>query len=701
MIAALLSVFVMPSNAPHILKHVIPTQVESNHPALSMETTRGGLWASVSPKVGPTFVPSSVGMTDAQTPTQLGNANTEPGLTVWVYDVDGKIERHPMVGEGQVPNAYTILKTLDVVDGFESQEGQIKDSFIGRAFGWLRVPASGKYKMRLTCDDGAKLILGGRQILDTERGSAFTDETSLQLTKGDYTVEIPFYEDGGNFKLKLEWAKPADEGFSVIPSSALLSEAGQTFVVSPGIKRWFYGTDPRAPGDGRPLDGVHPGFKLETFRPEGFTPAVGGMAFLPDGRLAVCTWDQEGAVHLISGLQSGDVKVSTFAEGLGEPLGIAVIDGDIWVTQKGEVTRLRDTDGDGLADKFDAMAGGWPASHNYHEFTFNLVPKGGKYYLSTSVPLRGGWTYYNPGSAQAYPIPDIPGSILELDAKTGKWSVYATGLRTPNGMGIGVDGELFVCDNQGSWLPCSKLIHVKKGGFYGHQLTPDGTRKADPPALWLPHGEVSNSPSEPVVVPKGIFKGQMLFGDVTYGGIQRAFMEKVDGVYQGAVFRLTQGLEAGVNRLAWGPDGKLYVGGIGSNGNWNHLNHRFGLQRLAPTGKTVFEMLRVKANPDGFTIDFTEPANQSALGRKQTYEIASFRYDPKEFYGGPKVDVERFEPLSVVAAPDGRSVKLNLPPLKPGYVYHFRLVDLKSREGKPMWTTETWYTLNRIPKDKR
>ena len=31
-----------------------------------------------------------------------------------------------------------------------------------------------------------------------------------------------------------------------------------------------------------------------------------------------------------------------------------------------------------------------------------------------------------------------------MDAKTGKWSVFANGLRTPNGMGIGVDGELFV-----------------------------------------------------------------------------------------------------------------------------------------------------------------------------------------------------------------------------------------------------------------
>ncbi|MBC8065523.1 MAG: hypothetical protein H7Y17_11875, partial [Chlorobia bacterium] len=583
-----------------------------------------------------------------------------------------------------------------------SQEGLIKDNYIGRASGWLRIPVAGRYRLRLTCDDGAKLSLGGRQLLDTERVEGFGDELVVELKAADYSLEIPFYEDQGNFNLKLEWQKPGDKEYSVIPSAALLSESGQTPVVGPGVKRWFYDKDPRSPGDGRPLDGVHPSYRLETIRPAGFTPAVGGMAFLPDGRLAVCTWDQEGAVHIVSGLNGPPegVKVSTFAEGLGEPLGIAVIAGDIWVTQKGEVTRLRDTDGDGKADRYDAMAGGWPASHNYHEFTFNLVPKGGKYYLSTSVPLRGGWTYYNPGSEQAYPIPNIPGSILELDAKTGKWSVFATGLRTPNGMGIGVDGELFVCDNQGSWLPCSKLMRIKRGGFYGHQVSPDGKRRADPPALWLPHGEISNSPSEPVLVPDGIFKGQMLFGDVTYGGIQRTCLEKIDSVYQGAVFRFTQGLEAGVNRLAWGPDGKLYVGGIGSNGNWNHLNHRYGLQRLAPTDTKTFEMRRVQANSDGFTIELTESANPADLAKLGTYEVDSFRYEPKELYGGPKLDLERISPLAAIPSKDGRSVKLAFPTLKAEHVYHIRLVGLKSISGRSLWSTETWYTLNRIPRKR-
>lgn len=629
----------------------------------------------------------------------LASRLLDPGLTFWVWDVDGKIERHPVVAEGQVPNAYLVMPTVDIKDGFDSQEGRLVDSFIGKAFGWITFPKAGKYRFRLMCDDGAKLLIDGNAVLDTEKGAGFTDESSGTFTAGAHPIEIPFYEDGGKFALKLEWQKPGDKEFSVVPESALSTESGQTPVVSPGIKRWFYGADPRRAGDGRPLEGVNPGWDLETIRPENFTPAVGGMVFLPSGDLAVCTWDQEGAVYVVKGLQGphDGVKVETFAEGLGEPLGLALIDGDIWVTQKGEVTRLRDTDGDGKADQFDAMAGGWPASHNYHEFTFNLVPKDGKFYLSTSVPLRGGWTYYNRGSEQAYPIPNIPGSVLEMDARTGKWSVFANGLRTPNGMGIGVDGELFVCDNQGSWLPSSKLIHVKKGGFYGHQLSPDGQRKADPPALWLPHGEISNSPSEPVLIKDGVFKGQMFFGDVTYGGIQRTFLEKVGGEYQGCVFRFTQGIEAGVNRLAWGPDGKLYVGGIGSNGNWNHQNHRYGLQRLSPNGKTAFEILRIKVQKDGYIVEFTKPVNPGML-KPSAFEMDTFHYEPSEFYGGSKVDVERVRPTTVVTGSDGLSAKVTMPEMKTGKIVHFRLVGVTSATGEDLWSTESWYTLNKLPK---
>jgi cytochrome c len=123
--------------------------------------------------------------------------------------------------------------------------------------------------------------------------------------------------------------------------------------------------------------------------------------------------------------------------------------------------------------------------------------------------------------------------------------------------------------------------------------------------------KISNSPSEPVLIHEGPYKGQMLHGDVTHGGIKRDFIEKIKGQYQGAVFRFSQGLEAGVNRLRWGPDGALYIGGVGMVGGWSWQEKQYGLQRMQYNGKKTFEMLAVRLKENGFEIELTEPIKEN------------------------------------------------------------------------------------------
>ena len=108
---------------------------------------------------------------------------------------------------------------------------------------------------------------------------------------------------------------------------------------------------------------------------------------------------------------------------------------------------------------------------------------------------------------------------------------------------------------------------------------------------------------------------------MTHGGIKRAALEEIGGVWQGALFRFAQGLEAGINRLAWGPEGALYAGGIGSNGNWNHLGHRFGLQKLVPNERKVFEVEKMEAVRGGFLLTLTMPAPLSVLGNPASYRV--------------------------------------------------------------------------------
>lgn len=454
---------------------------------------------------------------------------------------------------------------------------------------------------------------------------------------------------------------------------------------------------PKKPGFGAALVGLHPSLKLQTIRPAWFKPRVGGMDFLADGTLLLSTWDSIGAVYALKGLQTGDtnhVKIQRIASGLAEPLGLKVVDGEIFVMQKNELTQLVDLDGDGMIDEYRALCNSFGVTADFHEYSYGLEFKDGYFYATLGLAMRlmdHEWNH-----------PDR-GAVLKI-SRNGDFEKMVTGLRQPNGIGKGPDGELFITENQGNWVPACKIIHVKKGDFHGCLMNSgsrfDGLASA-PPALWLPHDEIGNSPGQPIFIDKGIYKGQMLHGEVTHGGIKRVFLEKVQGDWQGCVFRFTQGLEAGINRLAWAPDGALYAGGVGMNGNWAWNGAQYGLQKLVFTDAVAFEMLRVKVVSQGVEIEFTEPLAKGHGEIPSDYLLQQWRYEPTANYGGPKLDLTTLKAQSVVLSKDRKSVRLSIPGLKEKFVLYILLDDkLKSVTGQLLWSGEAWYTVNRLQKDK-
>ncbi|WP_373511108.1 c-type cytochrome, partial [Persicitalea sp.] len=413
---------------------------------------------------------------------------------------------------------------------------------------------------------------------------------------------------------------------------------------------------PTKPGFGAALEGVHPSIDLTTLHTPGFKPKVGAMAFLPDGRLVVTTWDVVGGVYLLDNVtkdKGEEIQVKRIASGLAEPLGIEVVNGEIYVLQKHELTQLIDNDGDEIIDEYRTICNGWGVTADFHEFAFGLVHKDGYFYATLSMAMR-----LTPDQKQQ---PER-GHTIKI-SPDGSFESVNYGLRTPNGIGVGPDDELFVLDNQGQWLPANKLIHVREGDFNGmgwgwlDESAP--MPRMVPPAIWLPENEIGNSPSEPVLIKEGIYKGQMLHGEVTHGGIVRDFLEKVNGKYQGAAFRFSQGFAAGVNRMRWGPDGALYVGEVGmAPGGWSWQNHTSGLQKITFNDKKTFEMLAVRAKPKGFEIEFTESVSKNIKADFQKMLIQQWWYQPTPKYGGPKMDLTDMKVSRMSLSDDGTRLYL-------------------------------------------
>ncbi|MDZ4755862.1 MAG: family 16 glycoside hydrolase [Phycisphaerae bacterium] len=665
--------------------------------------------------------------------------DTIEGVTVRIFEVQATKPIHaiPTLAQNQTPNVDEVRPTIElkIAAAFHALVAPI----VTHVTGSIDVEETGAYRFRLTSDDGSRLQIDGVVVIDHDGRHAATSKTSdaVQLAPGLHPLRLEHFDHGGQRSLVLEWQPSGAADFVVIPAARLRTEPVPARVVAPGRKQLAAA---RRPGDGTPVAGVHPSFTRTSLLAEGFEPKVGAMAFLPDGRLVIGTFDplQRDEIQLpdidakpadrllaIEGLMSGDpadVRISTIADGVYEPSGLCAVGDDLYVAHRKAITRLRDTDGDGYFETQDVVASGWEA-WNYHQFTFGLVhvphpddPRGaGMLYAALSTAMAPpAWEGMGTNAA---PNGVMRGGVIEVDLSSRSMRVIAGGTRTPNGIGVGPRGTIFYSDNQGTWMPTSQLAEVVPGRFYGHnnntnivpQLAdrfPDGgaasvfcDRPRAPAAVYLPQDECANSPTEPVLIPSGPYAGQMLVGELTGGGLRRVALEQVNGVWQGAAFQCTQGLTCGVNRLAWGPDGALYLGGIGAGGNWNWQGTQFGLERLAPNDHVTFEMHTMRATLDGFEITFTKPIDRAWLADPSHYALRSWSYQPTSAYGGAKMDERALTVTEAVASPDGVRVQLTVSGRAPGTCVHLRC-DPMSVDGDAIWSTDAWYTLQQMPIDR-
>lgn len=650
-----------------------------------------------------------VGATAALTGTAAAQTQPpqQPGVTLRTYQLGTTPNELCTIKAGTTPNVDKVMSTINwtTTDQFGAS-----NNFLSHVFANLTVTTAGEHTFRLTSDDGSRLKINGSVVVDHDltHGADPPKDGAVTLTAGVHKLDIDYFDRANDQVLKLEWKRPGQSGFEVVPTSALSTDADVVRVVAPGNKYCEGASD--TPGDGLRLETVNPNYTLTNLRPQGFEPRVAAIDFMADGRMVLLTSGtprpgadptvQPGEVFIVSGVtgetDASKVTYTKVATGLSVPMGIAAIGDKLYVTEKTGLTELSaDTNGDGLMERKTLAT--LPNGGNFHEFNFGLLYDDDFFYVNRSVAI-------NEGGATTSPQPGAnPGTHLKIDRKTYEVKLVAGGLRTPNGMTWGPEGDIFVMDNQGGWLPASKLVHIKQDRFFNHFTTPAGPfdhRPVTKPALWLPQNEIANSPSTPVTLTAGPFKGQMLFGDVTYGGLQRAFLEKVGGEYQGAVFRHSAGLEAGVNRVITGPDGALYVGGIGSTGNWQEPGKlRYGLQKLTPNGGNVFDMEKMEVVAGGFKITYTQPLSDETVANLASgYRVQQWRYVPTAAYGGPKLDEEPLLVTGATASADRKSVTLQIAGLRPDHVVHVRSPrPFASSTGQELWNTEAWYTLNTIP----
>lgn len=154
-----------------------------------------------------------------------------------------------------------------------------------------------------------------------------------------------------------------------------------------------------------------------------------------------------------------------FAQGLYSPFGMTLVGSDLYVANSDALVRFRYENGATTASGAPTRVVELPAGPRNHHWTKNVVasPDGTRLYVTVGSNSNAAENGLDAEKDRA--------AIWEVRLPGGEHRPFATGLRNPNGMAFTADGTLWTVVNErdeiGSDLVPDYLTSVRDGGFYG------------------------------------------------------------------------------------------------------------------------------------------------------------------------------------------------------------------------------------------
>ncbi len=434
------------------------------------------------------------------------------------------------------------------------------------------------------------------------------------------------------------------------------------------------------------------------------------LDFLSDGRMVVTTYG--GDVWIVSGIDDAlmNLEWKRFAAGLYEPFGVKVVDDMIYVTCKDRIVRLHDQDKNGEADFYESFSADTDVSFFFHAFNFDL-----------QTDSKGNFYYAKGGHDADFAL---PGAVIQISPDGKRRSIYSTGFRVPNGMGSMPGDRMTSSDNQGQWMPASKVSLLREGGFYGWVPTYNGkekwsadggkidTTKVIPPTtfnqpmVWMPQ-EFDNSSGGQIWVndPRwGPLSGRLLHLSFGKGWMSYLMIQEVDGVSQAAIIKLPFDFRTGIMRGSVNPkDGQVYATGLqGWNGEGRIGLLDQGIQRLRYTGKPIQMVSDCRIESDGLHIDLNFAVDPRSASDPSSYVAEQWNYRWQASYGSEhyspttgKIGADKLDITSVCVSENRRSIKLIASNLQPVNQLHL-ILKIRGDDGS-LFEEEVYWTIHRIP----
>ena len=497
---------------------------------------------------------------------------------------------------------------------------------------------------------------------------------NLKQESGFAVMEIP---SGKSVKVKLLIAKPGLDKLQTLAKNSPSAE---------DLSGLLRGGPSRYPQKltSTTLKGEQEGpFQVDIMNPPFDSPwknqfRLSGLDFFKDpNKGVICSTD--GDVWLVEGFtkNSGKLTWQRIASGLFQPLGIKVINEEIFVTCRDQLVRLHDYNGDMETDFYESFNNDHQVTDHFHEFAMGLqADKEGNFYYAKSAR-----------HAREALVPQH-GTLIKVSKDGLKTEIIATGFRAANGVCLNPDGTFIVTDQEGHWNPMNRINWVKKGGFYGNMFgfnpPADSTENGmELPLAWVERDR-DQSPSELLWVNSkkwGALDGKLLNLSYGYGKVFVVPFEKIGDQVQGGIFELPiPRFSTGVMRGRFNPgDGQLYLCGLSA---WGSTQPQLGgLYRIRKVDQPMTIPIGIEANKKGVKLVFTDRLDEGSIAELANFQVRTWDLLRSRKYGSKHHNEKTLEVSSAVLGKDKKSVQLNIPNIEPTWVMEIKY-QLKDDKGK-------------------
>jgi hypothetical protein len=394
----------------------------------------------------------------------------------------------------------------------------------------------------------------------------------------------------------------------------------------------------------------------------------------------ICSTD--GDIWLVEGVlkKSGNLIWKRIGAGLFQPLGIKVIDKNIFVTCRDQLVKLHDLNGDEEIDFYESFNSDHQVTNHFHEFAMGLqTDKEGNFYYAKSAR-----------HARRALVPQH-GTLIKVSKDGQTTNIIANGFRAANGVCINPDGSFLVTDQEGHWNPMNRINWVTAnnkfyGNMFGYNPSKDSSDTGmEPPLVWV-EKEVDRSPSELLWVDSkqwGPLNGSLLSFSYGYGKVFIVPHEKIGDKVQGGLFELPiPKFSTGVMRGRFNPsDGQLYACGLSA---WGSSQPELGgFYRIRYMGEKSTIPIGLNVKKEGVRLTFSHALSIREVKNDTSFKIQTWDLNRSRKYGSDHYNTKSLPVTKVEMSADRKELFLTIPGIQPTWAMEIAY-QLTGKNGQPI-----------------